>query len=62
MKTNAALELSQRGGNGTTHGDPVYEEVAGTSLHSLISTQDNVAYRHTKNVNTERITTLMTVP
>ena len=62
VKVSAALELSQRGADGTTHDDPVYEEVAGASLHSIISTQDNVAYRHTKKVNTERITALITVP
>ena len=62
VKVSAALRLSQRAGDGTTHGDPVYEEVAGTSLHSIINTQDNVAYRHTKKVNTESITALITIP
>ena len=47
-KINAALELSNRA-EGTTHDDPMYEDVTGSSpSDGIINTQDNVAYGHTQ--------------
>ena len=52
-KINAALTLSHRAElEGRTiqcvHSGPIFKDVAGFSLSSIINTQDNVAYSHTK--------------